>query len=349
MREGVLVWLDEVMPTRFNDITAGTQVIVMQRVHDRDASGHMLREHGYEHLCLPMRYEPSRLVMYNTDGQYNKDYVPPTTLGWVDPRTVEGELMNPQRFPLVEVDRLEGLLGPYATAGQHQQRPTPRGGGMFKHKNFQIIDEVPEGLVLRMIRSWDYAATDPEKQASLTDPDWTCGVLVGMDMVDPDPDLYVLNVVRFREDPGERDEEVLAVAQQDGYYVIIWIEQEPGASGKSVIVSARKMLVGHAVNPPRVDPMPATPGVRTKAAVKEAGVPTGNKVVRAEPLATHAYRGKVYVLRGEWNGKYIDEFTSFPLGNKKDQVDATSQGFMRLMEKPPSVAELMRQSGYYGR
>ena len=350
VREGTLVWLTEVMPTRFNDQQTGTQVIVMQRVHDRDCSGHMLREHGYEHLCLPMRYERSRLVATLPDNSPNKDFVPPTSLGWVDPRKNEGDLLWEKHFPLKEVDRLEDLLGPYATAGQHQQRPTPRGGGMFKRRGLKVIDELPEGLVLRLCRSWDYAATDPEKQASLTDPDWTVGVLGGVDVVDPDPDFYVLNVARFRMDPGERDEEVALVAKADGSYVIIWIEQEPGASGKSAIFDARRMLSGYAVNPPRVDPMPASPGARNaKSMVKEAGVPTGNKVQRAEPLATHAHRGKVYILRGEWNTVYIDELTSFPMGNKKDQVDASSQCFMRLMEKPPSVAELMKASGYYGR
>ncbi len=348
-REGTVVWAVEVLPTRFNDQTTGTSVYVMQRVHDRDCSGHMLREMGYEHLCLPMRYEPSRLVQHNVDGGPNKEYVPPTSLGWVDPRTEEGELLWENHFPMKEVDRLEDTMGPYATAGQMQQRPTPRGGGMFKRKGLQVIDELPEGLVLRLCRSWDYAATDPEKQASLMDPDWTVGLLGGVPVSEPDPDFYILNVARFRLDPGPRDEEVEVIAKADGTEVIIWIEQEPGASGKSVIFDARRMLSGFAVNPPRVDPMPATPGVRSKGTVKEAGVPTGNKVTRAEPLATHSHRGKVFILRGEWNSILIDEYTSFPMGNKKDQVDAGSQCFMRLMEKPPSVAELMRASGFYGR
>lgn len=355
VREGTLQWLTEVMPTRFNDQTTGAQVIVQQRVHDRDCAGLMLREHGYEHLCLPMRYERSRLVPQLPDGTPNKDYVPPTSLNWSDPRTEEGELLWESHMPIEAVDRVEGVLGPYATAGQFQQRPTPRGGGMFKRANLPVVDKMPtededgKPLVYRMVRSWDWAATDPEKQTSLTDPDWTCGVLGAMPLGDPDPDFYIVHVIRFRLDPGERDDMVLTIAKEDGTEVIIWIEQEPGASGKSSIVQARKLLSGYAVNPPRIDPMPASIGTKTKNAVKEAGVPTGNKVTRAEPLATHAHRRKVFILRGEWNSVYLDEMTTFPLSAKKDQVDATSQCFMRLMEKPPSVAELMREMGYYGR
>lgn len=354
VREGTLVWLTEVMPTRFNDQTTGTQVIVMQRVHNRDASGHMLREFGYDHLCLPMRYEKSRLVQYTPDGESNEFYVPPTGIGWEDPRKEEGDLLWEGHFPIEEVDRLEDLLGPYATAGQLQQRPTPRGGGMFKRTGLKVINELPEGLVLRLCRSWDYAGTDPEKQKSLTDPDWSVGFLGGVPMGEADPDFYILDIVRFRGEPGERDEEVVAVADMDGQEVVIWIEQEPGQSGKSQIIAARKMLSGKAVNPPRVEPMPASPGMSgAKSVVKEAGVPTGNKVTRAEALATHAHRGKVYIVRpeegAEWIPILINEFITFPMGSHDDQVDAGSQCFMRLMEKPPSVAELMRASGYYGR
>ena len=348
VREGVITWIDETMPTRFNDISTGTRVLVMQRVHGRDAAGHLLKEGGYEWLCLPMRFEPSRLVQYKNDGSPNEDYTPPTSIGFVDPRKEEGELLWPEHMPLVEVDRIENSMGPYATAGQMQQRPTPRGGGMFKRENLRVIEELPEDVVLRLVRSWDYAATDPEKQLSFTDPDYTCGVLCGV-TPEMDPDFYVLNVIRFRLDPGERDEQILAIAGMDGVKVTIWIEQEPGASGKSQIVAARKMLTGFAVNPPRVDPMPAAPGQRSRVGTKEAGVPTGNKVTRAEPLATYVHRRKVYLLRGAWNTEYIDELTQFPTSAKKDQVDASSQGFMRLTEKTPSIAELMASSGFYGR
>ena len=348
IREGTITWLDETMVTRYVDIKVGKRVLVMQRVHGRDAAGHLLAEGGYVHLCLPMRFEPSRLVPYKADDSPNKDYTPPTPLGFVDPRTEDGELLWKDHLPEEAVAEIEKPLGPYGTAGQLQQRPTPRGGGMFKRENYQIIDDIPEGLVLRYVRSWDYAATDPDKQISLTDPDWTAGVLLGATS-DVDPDLYVLNVIRFRLEPGERDEQIAAIANMDGTQVVIWIEQEPGASGKSQIVQARVLLSGYAVNPPRIDPMPAAPGQKSRGATKEPGVPTGNKVTRAEALATYVYRRKVYLLRGEWNAEYIDEHAAFPLGNHDDQVDASSQGFMRIMEKPPSIAELMQSSGYYGR
>ena len=343
-REGALVWLDEVMSTRFNDQKTGRQVIVMQRVHERDCSGHVLAQGGYEHLCLPMRYEPSRLVQWRHDGSENEDYTPPTSLGFIDPRTQEGDLLWPEHITLDVLDDLEMRLGPYGTAGQLQQRPTPRGGGMFKRSDLKFVDELPEGVRFKWVRSWDLAGTDPEKQKSVSDPDWSVGLLMAA-TPEADPDVYIVDVERFRADPGERDERMRSIAGDDGYAVPIWIEQEPGQSGKSQIVHFRKLFIGHSVNPPRVETLPTTPGAKKR--VKETGVASGNKIQRAEPLATRASRGKVYIVREAWNRGFVDEMTKFPMGQFDDQVDAASQAHMRITGSRMSTAEAMRQAGYF--
>lgn len=357
VREGTVTWLNETMSTRFNDLRKPIRVLIMQRIHDRDCSGALLAQGGYVHLCLPMRFERMRMFTMLPDGNINPDYVPPTPLGFEDPRTEDGELLWPERFPPAELEDLEGRLGPYATAGQLQQRPTPRGGGMVKRADLHVIDAVPDGVRLRKVRSWDYAGTDPEKQANLTDPDWTCGVLMATDDAVEiqsdgrsvsDPNIYIMDEVRFREDPGPRDDTVESTAQMDGKDVTIWIEQEPGASGKSVIFNARKWMAGWAVNPPRPEPMPATPGQKNKRS-KEAGVPTGNKVQRFEAFATACHRGKVYLVRGsnpDWIPGFIHEITTFPMSAKKDRCDAVSMAYNRLTESMLSTAELMALRGY---
>ena len=58
--EATLAWWDEVMSTRLNDPKTGAKVIVMQRVAENDLSGHVLKQGGYEHLCLPAEFEPGR-------------------------------------------------------------------------------------------------------------------------------------------------------------------------------------------------------------------------------------------------------------------------------------------------
>lgn len=114
----------EALPTRVNNDDSAI-VVIMQRLHEMDTTGIILKENlGYTHLCLPMRYEPSRKCS--------------THIGFTDPRKEEGELLFPERFPEDTVRELEKTLGEYATAGQLQQSPAPAGGGILKVKCFQL-------------------------------------------------------------------------------------------------------------------------------------------------------------------------------------------------------------------
>jgi len=105
----------EALPTRVNNEQSAI-IIIMQRLHENDVSAEALKL-GYVHLCIPMRYNPQSHC---------------ETPFWSDPRSEEGELMFPERFSEKQVSELESTLGSYGTAGQLQQQPTPRGGGMIK-------------------------------------------------------------------------------------------------------------------------------------------------------------------------------------------------------------------------
>ena len=95
VREGVLEWWDQAMQTRLNDPKTGAFIIIMQRVHEKDLTGHILaNDMGWDHLCLPARYEPN----HPTPSQ--------SSLGFVDPRTTEGELLWPNRIDAVSYTHL---------------------------------------------------------------------------------------------------------------------------------------------------------------------------------------------------------------------------------------------------
>jgi predicted phage terminase large subunit-like protein len=118
-RETAIRILSETVPTRLNDPARSAIIVVMQRLHEQDPSGHIISSHlGYEHLCLPMEFEPARRCT--------------TSLGWSDPRTQEGEILDPVRFPPETIARDKKAMGEYAWAGQMQQRPSPLGGGILK-------------------------------------------------------------------------------------------------------------------------------------------------------------------------------------------------------------------------
>ena len=53
MRESALDWFDQTYSSRLDDKKRGVIVVVMQRLHERDLTGHLLAKGGWEHLCLP--------------------------------------------------------------------------------------------------------------------------------------------------------------------------------------------------------------------------------------------------------------------------------------------------------
>jgi len=125
--QAVSEWWKGTASSRRVDAATFRRVIVMQRLHEDDLAGEMLREGGWEHLCLPMRYEPEQVCPCN-DPECTPE----------DIRTHPGELLWPERYPedVVRHDEVVGM-GPSVAAAQFQQRPTPASGGIFQKSWFR--------------------------------------------------------------------------------------------------------------------------------------------------------------------------------------------------------------------
>ncbi|MEZ2410533.1 phage terminase large subunit [Bosea sp. RCC_152_1] len=279
-REGAL--------NRLNDQERSAIVVVMQRLHAEDVSGTILKlGMGFVHLCLPMEFDADRRCR--------------TEIGFEDPREVDGDLLDPVRFPRETVEALKSGMGSYAYAGQYQQRPTPREGGMFKRAWFEdkIIGEAPPGT--RWVRHWDLAASTRKTSAR------TAGVKLGRT---PDGRYVVGHVVITQSEGNEVRKLIKAQAEIDGRGVHISLPQDPGQAGKVQKSDMVAMLAGFIVT---------------------AEPETGDKETRAEPFAAQCEAGNVSIVRGEWNDAYLDELCLFPGGSFKDQVDASSGAFGKLM------------------
>ena len=151
-RANVVEWWDGAMSTRLNDPKTGAYVIIMQRLHEEDLTGHVLaKNHDWTHLMLPMRYESERHCVTVLGLDEDGDEVV-----WQDPRGLDGDgvkldgldlaaaegmLLMPERFGEEEVSNLEGDLGPFRAAGQLQQRPEPKGGGILKREWWLLWDD----------------------------------------------------------------------------------------------------------------------------------------------------------------------------------------------------------------
>jgi predicted phage terminase large subunit-like protein len=150
VRQDVVRWWSETMPSRLNNRRTGAMIVVMQRVHEGDLSGYILEPKSfleYVHFCVPMSYVPCRHVnawvgdkIVTFIGEDVED-VDPDDIFWEDKRHEEGDLLWPDRFPASEVFKLERELGPYAYAGQYQQTPAPRGGGIIREEWWRTWDK----------------------------------------------------------------------------------------------------------------------------------------------------------------------------------------------------------------
>ncbi|WP_245447305.1 phage terminase large subunit [Methylobacterium sp. 17Sr1-1] len=288
VREGVAQWFLEAVPTRLNDPVRSAIVVIMQRLHERDLSGVILAKTlGYDHLMLPMEFEPERACT--------------TRIGFTDPRREAGELLFPARFPRAAVECDKAAMGEYAAAGQYQQRPAPRDGGLFKRGWFTLVRAVPAGCAT--VRAWDLAASVPRGGRQ---PDYTAGVKLARA---PDGHLYVVDVRRDRLSAGGVERLILATAAEDGPSCRISLPQDPGQAGKAQAQYLVGRLAGYDVR---------------------ASPESGDKATRAAPVSAQAEAGNLHLVAGPWNEAFLDELCAFPNGAFLDQVDALSRAFAAL-------------------
>lgn len=190
-----------------------------------------------------------------------------------------------------------------------QQRPAPLDGDFFKPAMMPVIDAIPVGTT-KFVRGWDFAATQD-------DGDWTVGAKIGLM---PDGRWLIADIVRIQGSPDEVVATLKNTAALDGRSVSQDIPQDPGQAGKSQVAFMAKQLAGFTVS---------------------SSTESGDKVTRAEPLASQVNVGNVVMLRGAWNSGLMNEMRAFPNGGAKDdQVDACSRSFNAKRIGAAKVTEL---------
>jgi len=289
VREGVLEWWDQAMQTRLNDPQTGAFVIIMQRLHEQDLTGHILaNELGdeWDHLCLPARYE----IGHPTPNR--------SSLGFTDPRTEEGELLWSDRMDEKTLTNLERSLGSYAAAGQLQQRPSPKGGGILKASWWVPWEreELPE--VSYVIQSWDTAFETKESSSYSARTTWGVFKHNGHDC------LIVLDMWYDKVNYPEL-RKLAQEAYDDWEPDAVLIEKK--ASGASLLHDLR-----------------------------QAGVPVlayspdRDKVARAHAASALLEDGRIYYPKRKWAEDLISICAAFPAAKNDDVVDTATQAWLRL-------------------
>jgi predicted phage terminase large subunit-like protein len=188
-------------------------------------------------------------------------------------------------------------------------------GTVFKKDWFEIVDRLPDDVV-RTVRGWDLAATEPAPQGDKKsrDPDWTRGVKMSLHKSGL---FYVHDVISLRQRSHYVDEAVRKAAASDGRQCTQAFWQDPGSAGKSEAERYVRMLVGYDV---RIE--------RASHDKQEYAKP-----VSAQAESRSGY-GNIKLLRGPWNDAFLNELQAFPTeGVHDDQVDAMSRAFLALTSK----------------
>jgi predicted phage terminase large subunit-like protein len=267
-------WAISTMSTRFNDMRNGWRVVIGQRLHEDDPYGAMLATGDYVHLCLPSEFEPDRKCS--------------TLIGWSDPRTEPGELLFPTLFTPEVIAKAKRDLGSYDYAGQHQQRPAPAEGGLFKRDWWQYYEAAPQFDVI--VLSVDATFKESVESDYVSIQAWG---FIG-------PRSYMLDRVH----------------DQMGF-----------TSTKQAIKSMRAIWRPHAIliedkanGPAVIDDLKRT--ISGIIAIE----PEGGKLARAWAAQPDVEAGNVYLPEGQaWAQEVVIECGSFPNASHDDDVDAMTQ------------------------
>jgi predicted phage terminase large subunit-like protein len=282
MREGVLNWWDEVMSTRGNNPKTFARVIVMQRVHEKDLSGHVLKK-GYEHLCLPAEYIKTNRV---------------TSIGWKDPRTIEGQLLWPARFGKKELDDLKIGLGSHGAQGQLQQNPISSEGGLFKRTWWRTYKERP--YLSRIVQFWDCA-----QKVGISNDYSVCAT-----WGESHNGYYLLDIWRQKAEAPQLEQ---AVQNQYAKFLPNAVVIEDKSSGSSLIQNLKQ---------------------KTTLPIIAFDPKARDKEVRASAITPTVEAGKCFIPeQSPWGEDFILEHERFPNAEHDDQVDTTSMA-IEYLSKP---------------
>lgn len=282
-------WYDQAFRNRVNDERTACRVIVGQRVAEEDISGHLLEtDRDFDHICLPFRHEPERQLRA-------------TMLGFIDPRTREGEPLVPARWGPKEIATTRPGSRYYDT--QYQQRPRAQEGAIYKRSHFKRWTQEPARFdLIAMSVDMNFGKTEKQQIELINDPNLSHVVIQVWGHIGADS--YLLD-----EDRGQWQfkfalNRVLAV-----------IERHKKATRKTFEAKANGQAIMSLIKDyiPGVDPYE----------------PEGSKIQRAIACQPFVEAGNVWIPVGPYWEEWLDEVTAFPNARFDDRVDGMTQELLR--------------------
>lgn len=146
-REDVKYWYDKVYSSRVNNPIKNCKVIIMQRLHEDDLSGHLLLQDINKEIKHDLLVLPAMFTSIETNVKKQMDVPRSKTRLWFkDPRTFDNQLLWGKQWSLESIKDLEASLGDEAE-GQLQQDPKPKMGGLFPRGDWKYYDKSPSDIL----------------------------------------------------------------------------------------------------------------------------------------------------------------------------------------------------------
>jgi len=303
-RKASIDFTKETLSSRLNDPDLGLFIVVMQRLHQQDLTGWLLSdpEKRIKHICIPAEYDEETVKL---PGIEKYPHLKPYTNG----------LMFPERFSQKFLKSMLVDLGENGYAGQYLERPSAKGGGLFKKDYFQVITW-PQ--FLQRVAGRRYVTdffTDGAYTERLENDPTAQGAFIWLDNC-----LFIRNMSVDHVDSAYLREWIEADVKTNGYTRESFIRMEPKASGLTVIGAVKKE---------------SNLNIEAYEYPRDSGVTMRDeKIVRANAAAPTARSGRVFLIEGPWIEKFINELIVFPNGKNDDQVDVMVMAILHYLFMP---------------
>lgn len=290
-----LSWYKNDYSNRRNDMRVGHLCLIMQRLSKIDLAQYLIDNelNDTEWVCIPMEWEESQRRV--------------TSLGWTDPRKIEGEVMDQRRYTPAVLTREKLRLGERGYAGQYQQRPVSLQGEIFRrgYVKFVCPSQIPAATIRQRLLSADTAVKDGEEN------DYSV-LLEGWEF---DHGVLLRSCLREKmKYPALKEASVLKGSEVKPSAFLV----EDKQSGQQIIQELQLSTS-----------LPIVPIQVNK-----------DKVARAWPLVPYWEAGRVFLACDEngvpepWVMDFLAEVYDFPNAPNDDQVDALTQLLTYLVLAP---------------
>jgi predicted phage terminase large subunit-like protein len=328
VRTGTNTWFDEVIQSRFNNPKTGALISIQQRSNAKDLTGHIISKYGndYTYLILPGRFEVAS----------RRKMALKTFHGWSgDPRTEEDELLWPDRFGEPEMEALEKGLGVFGTAGQVQQRPAPREGGIVPLEKFNRYKVMPARETwIRITLTFDTALKEKELNA----------YSVGQVWVETSRGLFLLYIWRKKCRYPELKRIAKNLCEEWQPHEVLIEDKSTGCVLIQDLQEDKKYPI-KPIDPGSID---KTMRMESEAPAIESGL-----CWLPEDASVEVSAGLGMPIHNcVWLGEFEEEVIDFPNSEYKDQIDPMSQYLKTVRERRqkkvpvvcPIVDEFQRES-----